>query len=103
MPSIRGISTSRVMTSGTSSAMRRAATKGSEATPMTSMPGSADSTSTRVWRTLAESSITRTRTFGMTSGLPENGVGDGDQRQIDARDAFGMADEQIAAGPQTSA
>ncbi len=37
MPSMRGISTSRVMTSGTSSLIRRAATNGSEATPSTSI------------------------------------------------------------------
>ena len=40
MPSMRGISTSSVMTSGTSLAMRAAATNGSEAMPSTSISGS---------------------------------------------------------------
>lgn len=39
MPSMRGISTSRVMTSGATSSMRLAAAKGSPAAPMTSMAG----------------------------------------------------------------
>ena len=39
MPSMRGISTSSVMTSGTSSWIRRAATNGSEAAPITSISG----------------------------------------------------------------
>jgi hypothetical protein len=63
MPSMRGISTSRVMTSGISSRMRLAATNGSEATPITSICGSDSSTAARVWRTVAESSMIRTRIF----------------------------------------
>ncbi len=40
MPSIRGISRSRIMTSGISSWRRRAATNGSDAVPITSISGS---------------------------------------------------------------
>ena len=61
MPSMRGISTSSVMTSGTSSWMRRAATNGSGAVPMTSISGSASRMAVIVWRTEAESSTIRTR------------------------------------------
>jgi hypothetical protein len=43
--------------------MRSAATKGSDAVAMTSMPGSLESTSLNVWRTTAESSTIRTRIF----------------------------------------
>src|ERR1035441_874035 len=63
-PSMRGISISSRITSGTSSSIRSAATKGSLAVPITSMAGSSDSTSLRVWRTTAESSTMRTRIFG---------------------------------------
>jgi hypothetical protein len=63
MPSMRGISTSSVITSGTSSWMRRAATNGSDATPMISISGSSASTLHSACRTEAESSITRTRIF----------------------------------------
>ena len=62
-PSMRGISISSVITSGICSLIRSAATKGSLAVPMTSISGSADSTSLSVWRTTAESSTMRTRIF----------------------------------------
>ena len=64
-PSMRGISISSVITSGTCSRIRSAATKGSEAVPMISISGSLESTSLRVWRTTAESSTIRTRIFGV--------------------------------------
>jgi hypothetical protein len=44
-PSMRGISMSNVITSGACSRIRSAATNGSLAVPMTSIPGSEDSTS----------------------------------------------------------
>lgn len=65
-PSIRGISTSRVITSGTSSAMYLAATKGSEAVPITSSSGSLSMIPLRVCRTTAESSTIRTLYLPMT-------------------------------------
>ena len=61
MPSMRGISTSSVMTSGMSSLRRLAATKGSEATPITSISGSFPRMSDNVCLTEAESSTMRTR------------------------------------------
>jgi hypothetical protein len=64
-PSIRGISRSSVRTSGRSSMMRSRAAKGSAAVPTTSMPGSALRASVRILRTMAESSITRTRMGGV--------------------------------------
>ena len=64
-PSMRGISISRVITSGVCSRIRSAATKGSAAVPMTSISGSLESTSLRVWRTTAESSTIRTRILGV--------------------------------------
>ena len=61
MPSMRGISTSSVMTSGTSAWMRRAATNGSAAVPITvDLQGRCDSTSDNVCRTTAESSTIST-------------------------------------------
>ncbi len=60
-PSMRGISMSRVITSGICSRIRSAATNGSPAVAMTSISGSPDSTSLRVWRTTAESSTISTR------------------------------------------
>ena len=63
-PSMRGISISSVITSGTCSAMRSAATKGSLAVPITSISGSDESTSHSVCRTTAESSTISTRIFG---------------------------------------
>ena len=62
-PSIRGISMSRVMTSGSCSLILSAATKGSDATPLTSIAGSLPSTSVSVRRTSAESSTIRTLIF----------------------------------------
>ena len=64
-PSMRGISISSVITSGTCSCIRSAATKGSPAVPMTSIEGSLDKISLNVWRTNAESSTIRTRIFGL--------------------------------------
>src|SRR5579863_8154329 len=62
-PSIRGISMSSVMTSGTCWLMRSAATNGSDAVPITSICESAERTSLRDWRTTAESSTISTRIF----------------------------------------
>jgi len=68
IPSMRGISTSSVMTSGISREIRSAAMNGSAAVPITSMPGSEDRMSESVCRTTAESSTIRTFTFlGMRS------------------------------------
>ncbi len=50
-PSMRGISMSSVITSGTCSRILSAATKGSEAVAITSIAGSEESTSLKVWRT----------------------------------------------------
>src|SRR5512145_254187 len=63
MPSILGISTSRVMTSGASSFIRSTAMIGSAADAMTSISGSSLRISVIVCRTTAESSTTRTRIF----------------------------------------
>jgi len=73
-PSMRGISISRVITSGTSSRMRSVATKGSAAVPITSISGSLERTSLRVCRTTAESSTIRTRILGVliSSILPRH-------------------------------
>ena len=63
-PSMRGISISSVITSGTRSPMRSAAaTYGSHAVAITSIIGSVDRTWLSVCRTSAESSTMRTRTF----------------------------------------
>jgi hypothetical protein len=59
-PSMRGISISRVMTSGTTVFKRSAAIKGSEAVPTTSISGSDSSIWHRVCRTRAESSTMST-------------------------------------------
>lgn len=61
MPSMRGISTSSVITSGLNRRIISRATIGSGATPTTSRSGSAPITSFRTWRTSAESSTIRTR------------------------------------------
>ena len=64
-PSIRGISMSNRITSGTWALILSAATKGSDAVALTSMAGSPESISLKVWRTTAESSTMRTRIFGL--------------------------------------
>ena len=69
MPSMRGISTSSVMTSGSSSWIFFAAMKGSDAAPITSISGSSSSTRVSAWRTLAESSMMRTRIFLAGGGI----------------------------------
>ena len=60
-PSMRGISMSRVMTSGTSLLIFSTATSGSTTAAMTSMSGSDARSWARVWRTTAESSMMSTR------------------------------------------
>ena len=62
-PSIRGISMSSTMTSGSSFSSRRAAANGSAAVPMISMSGSSPRIDVMIWRTDAESSTISTRTF----------------------------------------
>src|ERR1700733_508493 len=62
-PSMRGISTSSVSTSGLSNLIFSRATYGSGAVPMTSMSGSEFRISVSSWRMTAESSTTRTRIF----------------------------------------
>ena len=69
MPSIRGISTSRTMTSGTSSWIRRAATKGSEAVAITSISGGSFRISVMTRRTAAESSTISTRIGLLRMGI----------------------------------
>ena len=98
MPSIFGISTSSVTTSGTSSWMRRAATKGSDA--MTSMSPSASRTCVSAWRTLAESSTIKTRIFFAISGsdLLKDCVCHLPHGERQTGDGFGMADIEVAAG-----
>jgi hypothetical protein len=66
MPSMRGISTSSTTTSGQLRFILSSANRGSAATPITSMPGAADRMPERIWRTVAESSTTRTRMAFMT-------------------------------------
>ncbi len=63
MPSMRGISTSRVSTSGLSCLIFSRAISGSAAVPTTSISGSQASIVDISLRTNAESSITRTRTL----------------------------------------
>ena len=65
-PSMRGISTSRVRTSGLSALILSRATIGSLAEPITSRPGSCDRISVRSCRMTAESSTMSTRVLGMT-------------------------------------
>ncbi len=73
MPSIRGISTSSVMTSGLSSRIISRATKGSLAVPMHSMSRCRLMISDSRLRTSAESSTTITRIFLLiNSRLPQN-------------------------------
>src|SRR5580658_1345831 len=68
-PSMRGISTSSVSTSGLSNLIFSRATYGSGADPTTSMPGSEFRISVNSWRITAESSTTRTRIFLSISGV----------------------------------
>src|SRR5882757_8789324 len=73
-PSMRGISTSRVSTSGFSNLILSRATYGSGAVPTTSMSGSEFKISVSSWRMTAESSTTKTWIFlviGMASGLEQ--------------------------------
>jgi len=56
MPSMRGISTSRTITSGHCCFMRSMAISGSAAACSTSIPGTAPNRAVRTWRTTAESS-----------------------------------------------
>src|SRR5882757_1845690 len=73
-PSMRGISTSRVSTSGFSNLILSRATYGSGAVPTTSMSGSEFKISVSSWRMTAESSTTITWIFlviGMASGLEQ--------------------------------
>ena len=76
-PSMRGISTSSVRTSGLVSLMRSRATMGSEAVPTTSMSAAVLRISTRIWRTSAESSTMRTLILrtGMIAFLSYRGAG----------------------------
>ena len=69
-PSIFGISTSRVMTSGLSALIASRASSGSEAWPITSMPGSSASEAEIRPRIVAESSTTSTLTGFMRRPRP---------------------------------
>src|SRR5471030_1896953 len=62
-PSMRGISISRVTTSGDKARILSRAINGSGAVPITSIPDSADSASVSSLRTMAESSTIRTLIF----------------------------------------
>src|SRR5262249_46406299 len=109
MPSIFGISISRIMTSGSSSCRRRAAANGSEAVAITSISGSSIRMVVRIWRTEAESStiITRSLAFPISLLRPL----DLEDRRLDLPQArhdavhhrFRVSDHQIAAGPQMRA
>ena len=66
-PSIRGISISSVITSGCKLRILSRATNGSGAEPTTSISGSADKASVRIFRTMAESSTIRTRVLRVLS------------------------------------
>src|SRR5262245_56864640 len=67
-PSMRGISTSSVMTSGFSALILSRAMCASPAVPTTSMPASPASISVRICRTSAESSTMSTRTRAARAG-----------------------------------
>src|ERR1019366_2642937 len=67
-PSMRGISTSSVSTSGLSALMRSRAMNGSLATPTTSMSPHSLRMSVSIWRTSEESSTISTRTFLLILG-----------------------------------
>ena len=111
MPSMRGISTSRTMTSGTSSLMRCAAMNGSPAVAMTSMSGAASMIEHSVWRTEAELSTTRTRIFavrGVHAVLSSRATKDGrshlpHRAQLGAGERFRMPEDQEAAFAQVIA
>ena len=109
MPSMRGISTSSVMTSGISScdaARRRRTDRRPRRSPRSRDP--APGHRVRVWRTLAESSMIRTRIFLL--GVHRSAItlaGTRCWRPAAAADRcrsidFGMAEEQIAAGRRWS-
>ena len=72
-PSMRGISMSRVRTSGCSFGILSMAISGSLATPTTSMSGSICRVSVIVLRTSAESSITSTRILRFIASMVGNG------------------------------
>ena len=72
-PSIFGISTSSVMTSGLSALMASRASSGLLASPTTLMAGSLDSAAAIMLRMVAESSTTRTRTGFICVLLPAAG------------------------------
>src|ERR1700733_4021222 len=82
--------------------MRRAATNGSDAVPMTSMSGSADRIAVIVWRADAGASTMRTRTLrGMMMLSPaEHGGSHRFQRQMKAGERFRVAEKQEAADAQ---
>ena len=60
MPSMRGISMSRMITSGQAVRILSSAKTGSDAEPMTSIPESPDNACETTWRTTAESSMIMT-------------------------------------------
>src|SRR5690348_10088026 len=112
MPSMRGISTSSVMTSGTSFWIRLAAAKGSVAVPTTSISLSPPRMSAMVCRTEAESSTTKTRilrlapltVFLRSSFVPQHRRGHGlHLGEVAPGGGFRMAEEEIAAGPEMGA
>ena len=72
-PSIFGISTSSVMTSGLSDLMASRASSGLLASPTTLMAGSLDSAAAIMLRMVAELSTTRTRTGFICVLLPAAG------------------------------
>ena len=103
MPSMRGISTSSMITSGSSFWMRRAATNGSDAVPITAISGSLPSI---VGQRLAHDRrvVDDQHLHRRLHGARRNTVlADRAQRQIHAGERFRMAQEQEAAGAQVLA
>ena len=104
-PSIRGIFTSRVITSGCSAQALANPSFPSDAVPTTSMPGSAASMRVRACRTKVESSMTRTRIMraparGAAVGLLVDHralEADGGEHVGDPRQRLRVAEEQVAA------
>src|SRR5690606_10794677 len=105
MPSMFGISTSSVSTSGFSSLIMVRAISGSGAAPTTSISGSLASAEVSSWRISALSSTTRTLIFLPATALPSSDLAmDVAAQQLeplgDAEQILRMADIEEAAGHQ---
>src|ERR1035438_3284615 len=95
-PSMRGISTSSVSTSGFSALIRSRAISGSLAAPTTSISAHSLSISVSIWRTSEESSTISTRTFLLIlcSDAPIDRAADQLVAFADPVHALGVAQEQ---------